>query len=286
MSDDYRTVNGGVSGDDIPSPPQLPNKSPAMVLFFVVLQFAGPICFIGMQLSSLRTSYQIHVAKSAGQLSNIPFLSLLTNSAVWVIYGYLKLDATVFVPNFSGALAGLACVGVYHRYATEVDWRNYAVSAVILVLAADLGYHGQVQYLGSLGVCMSIFLLGSPLSTLATVIRDRNTNALPFYTSLTTFMNALSWFLYGAIESKDPMIYVPNFVGFLLACVQLSLFVLFGMPKEPEAMSDDVLFDDMLPSSNKATAVRAYEVVGSVATSATPLRQAAAAMQAQQYTDV
>jgi len=282
LSDDYKNIGVGGSGDDaVPSPP--PDRSPAVVFFFVVLQFAGPICFIGMQLSSLRTSYQIYATKSVGQLSNIPFLSLLTNSVVWTIYGYLKQDVTVFVPNYSGMLAGLACIGVYHRYADEVDWRNYAVSAVILVVAAILGYEGYVEYLGSLGVCMSIFLLGSPLSTLATVIRNKNTNALPFYTSLTTFMNALSWFLYGAIESKDPMIYVPNFVGLLLACVQLSLFALFGMPKGPDvALSDDLLLDDGLPSSHKLPPVRAYEVVGAVPTNATPLR---AAKQTQRYTN-
>ena len=219
------------------------------VLFFV-LQIAGPIFFMGMQVAALRTSYNIMTTKTVGQLSNIPFLSLMTNSCVWSLYGYLKRDSTVFVPNFSGILAGIACVSIYHTYAQTVEQRYYIVSLSILILSITLGTFGMVDWLGSIGVCMAIFLMGSPLATLATVIKEKNTNALPFYTSLTTFMNALSWFLYGAVEAHDPMIYTPNFIGLMLATVQLCLFVIYGMPKAQTG----------LPSYTTVPLVRAYEV--------------------------
>jgi solute carrier family 50 protein (sugar transporter) len=202
--------------------------------------------------------------KTVGQLSNIPFLSLMTNSVVWSIYGSMKKDSTVFVPNASGVVAGIACVSIYHMYASSTNIRYYGISTSILWLSFILGWLGYVDWVGSLGVCMAIFLMGSPLSTLKTVIEQKNTNALPFYTSLATFMNALSWFLYGSIEAKDPMIIVPNFVGLLLASVQMSLFAIYGLPKEQAA-------EDSLPYASVPT-TRAYEVVTDPKTEATALQ--------------
>jgi solute carrier family 50 protein (sugar transporter) len=233
-------------------------------ILHLVLQVAGPIWFMGMQCASLRTAYQIMQKKTVGQLSNIPFLSLMTNSVVWSIYGSMKKDSTVFVPNASGVVAGIACVSIYHMYASSTNIRYYGISTSILWLSFILGWLGYVDWVGSLGVCMAIFLMGSPLSTLKTVIEQKNTNARPFYTSLATFMNALSWFLYGSIEAKDPMIIVPNFVGLLLASVQMSLFAIYGLPKEQAA-------EDSLPYASVPT-TRAYEVVTDPKTEATALQ--------------
>ena len=203
--------------------------------FFLLLRIAGPICFMGMQLAALTTAVEIMRLKTVGQLSPIPFLSLMTNSAVWTLYGYLKMDSTVLIPNFTGLVAGLICTSIFHTFATNVEKRIYIISASIISLSLFLSSISDYEKLGYLGVLLAIFLMGSPLSTLRTVLRDKSTEALPFWTSLTTFGNSLSWFLYGVIDSHDPMIYIPNFVGLLLSLIQLSLFGLYGFPKPIKA---------------------------------------------------
>jgi hypothetical protein len=61
---------------------------------------------------------------------------------------------------------------------------------------------------------------------------------MPFATSLATFLNALSWSLYGVIEVNDPIVYIPNSIGLFLACIQLSLFVIYGFPPTVAAIED------------------------------------------------
>lgn len=79
-----------------------------------VLRTAGPFCFMGMQISSLQTGIMIAKERSVGDLSPIPFLSLLMNGSVWFIYGSVKCDWTILVPNFTAVLVGATCVSLYH----------------------------------------------------------------------------------------------------------------------------------------------------------------------------
>jgi solute carrier family 50 (sugar transporter) len=201
-------------------------------LFYYVLSVAGPIFFMSMQLSYLQTASKIISKRSDCQLSPLPFVSLVTNCAVMSLYAFLRSNATIFVPNFSGFLTGIVCTCAFQTYTTDVKKEIFLIAGCILVLAAYLTAVGAAYPLGLVGVCLSVILMGSPLATLATVIREKSTNSLPFSTSVATFFNALSWSLYGVLEANDAIVYVPNLIGLFLACIQLSLFVVYGMPSE------------------------------------------------------
>ena len=56
-------------------------------LFTNVLQVAGPAFFLSLQASSVKTAFDIIEDKSTRALSPLPFVSLLTNCAVWTFYG-------------------------------------------------------------------------------------------------------------------------------------------------------------------------------------------------------
>jgi solute carrier family 50 (sugar transporter) len=189
----------------------------------------------------------------------------MTNSAVWSMYGLLKSDFTILVPNVSGLIAGIVCVAVYHANARKIRKRYYFISGAILLFAMNLGYNQMATWLGYLGVSMAVFLMGSPLVTLKTVIETKSTNALPFAFSVTTFFNALSWSLYGIIVAHDPMVYVPNGIGLVLACIQLSLFVMYGLPDESPKDYED-LEQSLAPDSDKELSkedqhIKHFEVV-------------------------
>lgn len=99
--------------------------------FATSLRFAGPIMFTGMQISSVRTAYGIHKAKSTGDLSPLPFTSLVVNCFVWTLYGILKKDLTVLVPNANGILLGLIGTVVYQKYSKKLHTNLYAVGALV-----------------------------------------------------------------------------------------------------------------------------------------------------------
>lgn len=201
-------------------------------LFYSLLAVAGPIFFMSMQLSYLQTAVKIVTKRSDCQLSPIPFVSLVTNCTVMSLYAFLRSNATIFVPNFSGLITGIVCTCAFQTYTSDVKKEIFLIAGSVLVLAAYLTAIGAAYPLGLVGVCLSVILMGSPLATLATVIRQKSTNSLPFATSVATFFNALSWSLYGLLEANDAIVYVPNLIGLFLACIQLSLFVVYGMPSE------------------------------------------------------
>ncbi len=205
---------------------------PELPAFVVAVLAVLPILFFMlMQCAALAVAYTIHKNQSVNNLSPIPFLSMLVNGVYWSLYGDMKQDFTVFVPNFSSVIVGLICVIVYHIYSKYgIKSSYYLISLGLIIVAVIYKIYNVPNILGYIGVVMAVLLMGSPLATLGTVLKEKSTAALPFYPSLMTFFNALSWSLYGLLVSKDPLIYGPNLLGLILAVIQLLLFVIFGFP--------------------------------------------------------
>ncbi len=132
----------------------------------------------------------------------------------------------------SGTGIGAICVLLYYLYSDErIPVEHYIISATIIVFCFGCGYTQHYSIIGSVGDCCAIFLMGSPLSTLKKVMAEKSTQSMPsFSTSVTTWLNAFSWSLYGLIVAKDFMVYAPNLVGLLLASVQLFLYAWLGFP--------------------------------------------------------
>jgi uncharacterized protein with PQ loop repeat len=202
------------------------------LLLSITLRLLGPAFFLGVQFSLFKTALTIRKRGSVGEFSIAPFLSILLNGLTWSFYGFLKKDMTLFVPNFTGFLVGLSSTIIFDTY-VGVDGRPrvlYAFSATLGLISIVLCILGDLETLGLVGVCLSILLMGSPLSTAMTVIKDKSTASMPFNTSLFSFCNGMSWTLYGYLIDKDAMIYVSSGVGLLLTIVQLSLYAIYGLP--------------------------------------------------------
>lgn len=207
------------------------------LLFHNALRFAGPIMFMGMQVTSWLTAQTIYRTRSVGQLSIFPFVSMWTNCFLWSLYGLLRNDYTVLVPNFAGAITGLGCAWIYHNAANEEMYERenkfyYIVSACISLYGMVCTAYGADEAIGTLGVIMCVVLMGSPLIVLRTVLVEKNCSAMPFWTSLAIWFNTLCWMLYGLLDAHDFMVYFPNIIGLILASIQMVFFAIFGVPQE------------------------------------------------------
>lgn len=192
------------------------------------LKTVGPLIYIGIQGTSLKTAWRIIKKKSAKEFSPVQFFSLFINSLIWTVYGVMKKDISLMIPNLSGVFVGILCVIAYQLNATVSLWKNYAVVTGLAALLGGLTKFNMVNSVGLLGCLLSIVLAASPLSVIKTVIEKKSTASLPFPTSFATWLNGLSWGLYGLLVVNDPLVYLPNAVGLMLATVQLSLFAKYG----------------------------------------------------------
>lgn len=210
-----------------------------MAFVEAVLKCLGPLCFIGLQLSSISTALQILKNRSVGQLSCIPFSSLLVNCVIWSLYGFLKVDYTIFVPNFTGLLASIFCLWAYLKYNVSNLNNVHAVTSGLIILTGFLAMRSDYTSIGLLGCAISVTVSGSPLAVMRTVIAEKSTASMPFMTSLVMWVNNLSWFCYGYLIANDPMVYGPNFLGLVLASTQMVLFGIYGIQTNETTKDDD-----------------------------------------------
>jgi len=139
------------------------------------------------------------------------------------------------LPNVSGAAFGLYYTYIYNKYNTGSSLVPYfagstAIIGGVAVAAATLESSVAATGIGLTGCTLAVILMSSPLATMKTVIRDKNTAALPFAPSLATFLNAVAWSGYGWLVAKDILIFAPNVLGLGASLVQLGLFAKYGLP--------------------------------------------------------
>jgi len=200
----------------------------------VLLRVVGPAMFMAMQISSLNTARQVWINQEAGKLSIFPHLSMWSNSFLWTLYGLLRADFTVLIPNFTGALTGLVCTYVHHKYSSDAQLEKDSVyfigAGCVSLYGIVCAFFGASGAIGSLAVIMCVILMGSPLVVIQTVLQDGNCSSMPFWTSLTIWLNTLAWSLYGLVDAHDFNIYFPNLCGLFLGSIQMVLFLVYGLP--------------------------------------------------------
>ena len=74
-----------------------------------------------------------------------------------------------------------------------------------------------------------VFFYGAPLSTIATILKSKNTATIHIPTMLTNTISSVFWGVYG-LAVLDFFIFVPNALGSLLGFSQVALYLIF--PRE------------------------------------------------------
>jgi len=201
------------------------------------LSLLGPVMTLFISQSSVSTAWHILKMKTVGKLPLIPFVCLFTSGAIWSIYGFYVNDVTIFWANCIAALSGVLCMLVYqaHSGVLLTNIGLYTTALIIISYCFMLAIENNLALVGFIGDIVAIVLFASPLSVIRTVLTDRSTAAMPFMTSLSTWLNTFVWSVYGYFVSNDAYVYVPNLIGLALASAQLMLYLIYGLP--PSSMS-------------------------------------------------
>ena len=167
-----------------------------------------------------------------------------------MLYGLLVGEIPVLIPNATGLFASTYCILIYEMNSSAPLPYTYIVGLAIIAVGLMFASAADSFVLGLMGDFLAVLMMGSPLATLMTVIREQSTQAMPFATSLATFGNGLSWSLYGLIIANDPLVkltyilitircaqiiitaiqvYGPNLAGVVLSSAQLGLFAVYGI---------------------------------------------------------
>ena len=143
-------------------------------------------------------------------------------------------DTAVTLVNLIGAILMVGYTICFYYYSSRrLTVQKQIVSAfsfyVTLNLYLTYGESDATSGRYMCGIVATGFCIGffaSPLATLAHVVRTKSTATLPFYMIVANFLGTAQWFLYGIIL-EDYFIKTPNFLGWCLSVIQLSLFMIY-----------------------------------------------------------
>nr|UJT76409.1 bidirectional sugar transporter SWEET17 [Hemerocallis fulva] len=202
-----------------------------------IIGVVGNVTSLLIFLSPMTTFWRIMKNKSTEDFEPVPYVVTLLGCSLWVYYGITKpgeyLVATV---NGVGIIFEAIYVVIFLIYATPPLRVKTSIMVVVLdgailgavVLATQLvAEEGlRIMIIGVICACLNIFMYGSPLTIMKTVITTRSVEYMPFFLSFFLFVNGGIWTVYAIIDS-DFFLGIPNGIGFIFGAIQLTLYMIY-----------------------------------------------------------
>ncbi|KAJ0609343.1 putative SWEET sugar transporter [Helianthus annuus] len=180
-------------------------------------------------LSPVPTFIQIVKKGAVEQFSPVPYLATFVNCGIWVLYGLPMVHPnSLLVITINGA--GLFIESVYLLMFLIYSARKQRIK-VLLILLAEIVFVGVLSALvltvahttkvrsnivGSIAIVGNIMMYAAPLSVMKLVITTKSVEYMPFFLSLFSTLNGISWTIYALIRF-DPYIVVSN--SFRISCL-------------------------------------------------------------------
>ncbi|KAI3756344.1 hypothetical protein L1987_56164 [Smallanthus sonchifolius] len=199
----------------------------------------GNVIALILFLSPVPTFIQIVKKRTVEQFSPVPYLATFVNCGIWVLYGLPFVHPnSLLVITINGA--GLLIETVYLLLFLIYSDRKQRIK-VLLIMLAELVFLGVLALLvltvahttkvrsnivGSIAIVGNIMMYAAPLSVMKLVITTKSVEFMPFFLSLFSLLNGISWTIYALIRF-DPYIVIPNGLGSLLGVVQLVLYATY-----------------------------------------------------------
>eukprot|EP00922_Rhytidocystis_sp_ex-Travisia-forbesii_P041100 GHVS01061336.1.p1 GENE.GHVS01061336.1~~GHVS01061336.1.p1 ORF type:complete len:586 (-),score=138.66 GHVS01061336.1:1961-3718(-) len=221
----------------------------------------------------LSIDYGIKVKQPAIYLTNSAglFIQLL-----WMaVYNYICLTNTRRVVALPACLSeassssrkdtprNVAGVARFHSFLSgRMLPRRLSLRALLAQLSIGADGKGWLAFLMTFSCCISsllyfsswfgaeivgiactisnLMLFSVPMSSMGTIIRNRNSDSLPMAMLLMMILCSAVWGVYGYLL-KDPVVYVPSLIGYMMAMFQL-LIVLWCRGLLPKHVDIAALF--------------------------------------------
>ncbi|GAA0141848.1 hypothetical protein LIER_02898 [Lithospermum erythrorhizon] len=204
-----------------------------------VVGIIGNIIALSLFLSPVPTFIRICKKGSVEQYSPVPYLATFVNCGLWVLYGLPMVhpkSTLVVTINGAGFIIEIVLLSLFLTYSDKKKRIKVALvvvveviflaalAVVVLTLAHTTKLRSNI--VGSICMAGNIMMYASPLSVMKLVITTKSVEFMPFFLSLASFANGISWTIYALIRI-DPFIIAPNGIGALLGAAQLILYATY-----------------------------------------------------------
>ncbi|KAL4159241.1 hypothetical protein PRNP1_005006 [Phytophthora ramorum] len=220
----------------------------------LVLRIMTALSSLMVSLSPSLSIYKIYKNKSVGNISVVPFVSLLGNAHMWMMYGYFCNNIFPVVVSFGfGDFAAITYIAVYYKFAEDRKYVLQIVGGAVAVLGAitlyaiiaatgatGQDYTGISHVLGYLSIVAAIILYGAPFEKALFVLRNKNAAPIQLPMVICGATNNALWVIYTPLDSNWFM-FIPNAICVVLGLV---LLVLYAMYRPSKAVQQTVNLPD------------------------------------------
>ncbi|EGZ23362.1 hypothetical protein PHYSODRAFT_483041 [Phytophthora sojae] len=179
----------------------------------LVLRIMTALSSLMVSLSPAFSIYKIYQNKTVGNISIVPFVSLLGNAHMWCLYGYFCGNFFPVVVSFGfGDFAALTYIAVYYKFAED---RKYVLQ---IFGGAASDYAGISRVLGYMGIIAAVILYGAPFEKALFVLRNKNAAPIQLPMVICGATNNALWVIYTPLDSNW-FIFIPNAICVVLGFV-------------------------------------------------------------------
>jgi solute carrier family 50 protein (sugar transporter) len=190
-----------------------------------------------LYLSPMASFLSAVKSKSIGELNPLPLNLMAIVSIAWLAYGLCVRDPFVALSNILGCVVSIGYVVGVLPLLTGDDKLRFNQGVLIGGAAVSLGLwtflslsNIPVFHMGNaLGMYASVLFVVfcfSPLSSIGTVLKKKDSASILGPLTLTQVVNTSLWSAYG-LAIGDSFVWGPNLVGLGLGLVQLALKLVF-----------------------------------------------------------
>ncbi|KAG1684963.1 hypothetical protein DVH05_010136 [Phytophthora capsici] len=211
-----------------------------------VVEVLSALTSLALICSPAIAMFRVFRSKDVGVASVIPLATLLANSHMWMLYGYMiKNWFPVFWVFLFGDACGLLYLVIYGLYTPERRQfvRVLSFTLVVLLIATmyavigGYGYTGQTRgqvgsTVGILCDVVAVCLYGAPMEKLFQVLKYRSAVFINVHMVIASLANNVMWFTYG-ILTDNWYIISPNILFITLNSSTLVLYLAFNPKTHP-----------------------------------------------------
>ncbi|KAN0024994.1 hypothetical protein ACTFIV_009403 [Dictyostelium citrinum] len=225
-------------------------------------QILGNIFIACIVLSNVPYFYKIEKTRDVGQFNIYPFVFMIGQAMMWVVYSMI-CDIEGIVPvNTFGMLFDLAFILIFISACKDLTVKRKVMVSLMIELVVLVSFVAIVVFQAPkdmhqkiLGWATSILLVAfffSPVLNFYPMFKQRTTGSLSLPLSITSILAGVAFGLYG-VFLEDNFITVSNFSGCVSGIIQIGFYYLMKLVIRISPPKIDLknIYNDNIDKENK-----------------------------------
>jgi uncharacterized protein with PQ loop repeat len=200
---------------------------------------------------------------TVGDLPLLPYTTMTISCFVWIVYGILRGEPTLWVTNLVECTLSIYFVVEFTNYAPQQS-KTFpgsvyhhiqgilGIGGMTLFLAIFMKRDTAIYMIGNLTIALTILTFASPLAAVQAVVESQSSESIPWPFTITALVDCILWSIVGTLDMHDHYVYFPAILGVLFALLQVALKVYYpdyhhsqdgggGYTRAPVEMSNPIL---------------------------------------------